>query len=245
MEEMQSVTHEANQVTIQNNQVAQPMEPVVEDLDFSSVARSSAVVVGEVGIKITDKPVEKLVFTKDKRVLVNFASNKVIAIKTHYNQELKSFLCFGGKCCKDLGFPKVKYLFPVNVYDTNDRGKPVSASMDFRCLAVSQKTYNDILAMQDMQGDLRTMDILITCSDQQYQNITLQPARGYARILTDTRFADAKKQAKEFWTKNLQYIVDAVARPMDEATYMKSDSDESDLPSVGSGSDVDFDSAFA
>lgn len=210
------------------------------DLDFSGLGSLPGVVVGEIGLTVSRVPVERAKFTKDSRALVNIVTNKVVAIKTHYREGIGSYLCFGGECCEHDGLARVKYLFPINMYDTNKKGKPISADLSYKVLAVGQDQYEDIMTLQELNGDITQYDILISCKDEQYQKLSFQLA-GAARCQQNEQWKKSKAEFINFWKENYKHIVKSSARVVTRQELLK---DVSESVGTTASEDVDFDKVF-
>lgn len=209
------------------------------DLDFSGFGSLPGVVVGDIGLTVSRVPVERAKFTKDSRALINIVSSKVVAIKTHYREGLGNYLCFGGECCEFDGLARVKYLFPVNVYDTNKKGKPISSELQQRVLSIGADQYEDIMTLQELNGDITQFDILVSCKDEQYQKLSFQLA-GPARCTGNEKWKASNAEANEFWKKNYKHIVKSSARVITKGDLLKDVKE-----GVGDvADDVDFDKVF-
>ena len=176
--------------------------------DFSSLGNIKGVISGNVGMKVSRLRVERCKFTTEKRELISIVADNVIAIKTHYHEEVGNILCFDGECCEMCDLPRIKYLFPVVVYETAKSGKPISKNLEFKCLSVGADVYEDICALADLKGDISDLDLLVTCKDAQYQKISITDA-GPARWKQEPRLT---KQVVEFWNDNMKYIVQSTAK---------------------------------
>ena len=178
---------------------------------------STGVVTGEIGTKVSRYPIEKIRFTKAKKELISIMTSNVTIPKLHYHENTGSFLCFDGVCCDKLGFPKVRYLFPVVVYDTNKAGKPVSKDVEIKVLQLGKDLYEDITTIKDMHGDVTNIDLLVTCKDEQYQRVSFTPA-GKARW---RRSSEIKDYVYKFWKKNHKHMVRAVGRELTPEEFME------------------------
>lgn len=206
------------------------------DFDFGGLEDLPGVVVGDLGIELSRLPVERAKFTKDSRSLISIVSGKVVAVKTHYREGLGSYLCFGGKCCEADGLARVKYLFPVVVYDTDKRGAPVSSDVSYKVLAIGKDQYDDIRTMAELNGDITGYDILVSCKDEQYQKLSFSLA-GDARWRKSRRLTQA---TREFWKTNMKNLIMPVARRISERDLMK----ETAGDEINSNGDINFDDVF-
>ena len=227
---LETQTEVATQST--NTSVAQSY-----DFNFEGLSSIPGVIVGDMGMEIPRLPVEKVKFTKDSRALISLVSSQMIGIKTHYHEDLGTYLCFGGKCCEIDDIPRVKYLFPVVVYDTDKRGAPVSKKVQMKVLAVGKDAYEELLTIADLNGDLREIDLLVKCTEEQYQNISFNAAGA-------VRWKKSKAMTKEvidFWNQNMKNIVLPVARKITEAQLLKV---ANATEEVRVETEVDFDDVF-
>jgi hypothetical protein len=210
------------------------------NLDFSGFGSLPGVVCGDIGLTVSRVPVERAKFTKDSRALIHIVTSKVVAIKTHYREGLGNYLCFGGECCEYDGLARVKYLFPIDVYDTNKKGKPVSAELQHRVLSVGADQYEDIMTLQELNGDVTGLDILVSCKDEQYQKLSFQVA-GPARCINNAQWKDSYREGCKFWGDNFKHIVKSSARVVTRNEFLK---DVSENVGANATDDVDFDKVF-
>lgn len=206
------------------------------DFNFGDLGEIPGVVVGDIGIELSRLPVEKTKFTKDSRSLISIITNKVAAVKVHYREGLGSYLCFGGKCCELDGLARVKYLFPILVYNTDKKGSPVSRSLQYKVLAVGKDQYDDIKTIIDLNGDISNFDLLVTCKDEQYQKISFTMA-GEARWKKNQKMI---QETLDFWKENLKHLVMPVARKITEADLLK----DAMSGEINSSQEVDFNDVF-
>lgn len=205
------------------------------DFDFGGMQNLPGVVVGDIGVEISRFPVERAKFTKDSKALISIVSSKVVAVKTHYREGLGSYLCFGGACCDKDGLARIKYLFPVNVYDTDRKGSPVSKDLQRKVLAIGSDQYEDIRTMMELNGDITAYDILVTCKDEKYQKISFT-------LAGTARWRKSKKMMSdtvEFWREHMKDIIKPVAREITE-----SDLEKSNAADVDTRGDINFDDVF-
>ena len=210
------------------------------DLDFSGFGSLPGVVCGDIGLTVSRVPVERAKFTKDSRALIHIVTSKVVAIKTHYREGLGSYLCFGGECCEYDGLARVKYLFPIDVYDTNKKGKPVSAELQHRVLSVGADQYEDIMTLQELNGNVTGFDILVSCKDEQYQKLSFQLA-GPARCINNQQWKGSYAEGVKFWSDNFKHIVKSSARVVTRSEFLK---DINENVGAQITDDVDFDKVF-
>lgn len=210
----------------------------LDDIELdSSMLSSKGVITGKIGTKVSSYPIEKMRFTQAKKELIGIMTSNPLIVKKHYDENTGSFLCFDGKCCDALGLPQVRYLFPVVVYDTDKKGKPVSKDVDIKILQLGRELYDDIITIDEMHGNVSSIDLLVTCKDEQYQRLSFTPA-GKARWRTS---GEVKKYVYEFWKNNNKYATRAVARNISEKKFLE----EMDISDVqDTVDDQDFEDAF-
>lgn len=216
-------------------------------IDFSVLASTlPGVAVGNTGITVSRFPVERIKFSKGQKSMISILSDQVIVAKTHYDEDLGNFLCFGGECCEhDLA--RVRYVYPIIRYTVDAKGKPminrdennkvVSPAFEVQnmCLVIGQDTYQSLMDTQDLKGSLTNFDFLINCTDDQYQKITIQEA-GEARYKKDPKLVDS---IQKFWKENSKSILKSVARKITPDEYKTLKSGE-----MTASDDVDFDDVF-
>lgn len=206
------------------------------DFDFSEFETLPGVVSGDIGVELSRFPVERIKFTKAYKSLISIVTDKVVATKCHYMEGVGSFFCFGGKCCQVADLPRVKYNFPAVIYDTNRDGRIVSKKMRYGVLSLGPGDYQDIVNMSQISGDpISSIDLLITCKEEQYQDISIIAA-GKAKWKQNPGVA---QEVKEFWSENMQHLLKPIGRKMSEKDLDKA------LGAVApSQEDIDFNSVF-
>ena len=204
------------------------------DLDVSSMPGVS---VGEIGTVVSRFPIERVKFSTSKRELISILSRRVVIVKTHYVEDVGSFFCFSGKCCDLDGLPRVKYLLPIVMYDTNKAGKPVSSEVVVKVLSIGKDQYEDIMTINELDGDITEKDLLVTCKDEQYQKISIQSAG-------DARWKKGKSivsYVTNFWKENHKYLTMAVGRSLTEGQLKEALGYDTGSPDAN---DVKFDDIF-
>lgn len=208
-----------------------------EDFQFDlSDLQTPGVVVGDLGVQVSRLPVERARFTKNERSLISIVIDQVVAIKTHFREGLGSYLCLGDKCCDIDGLPRVRYLFPIVVYDTDKKGKPQTPALTYRTLSVGRESYGTLQTIEELNGKLSGMDLLVTCSDEQYQRVDFQFA-GEARYRKSSKLV---KEVREFWQAHLKDLITpiAVKKTLEQIT------DNQGSVTVETRGDVNFDEVF-
>ena len=85
-------------------------------------------------------------------------------------------------------------------------------------------------------GGISAIDLVVSCKEEQYQDISIQPA-GKASW---KKKPELIKQVTEFWSKNMEHIFESVAREISEDDFNLKLGD----PGVLSDSDVNFEDVF-
>ena len=140
-------------------------------------------------------------------------------------------------CYEDLGLPSVRYLLPIVVYETDAKGACISTNLENKVLALGKDSYEAILIVKDNFGDITNSDLIITCSDETYQKLQIQ-AMGVCNYKKSKKLV---QEVEEFWTDNMQYLVQGVAREMTPTRYMElknSGKDSSIIPSQDAFKDL-------
>lgn len=178
------------------------------------------VVVGDIGTKISKVPIERYKASTAKVDRISFLTKKVIAVKFHYMENVGSIICFGGKCCDIGGVPTIRYLFPVAVYSTDSEGNISGKKVELKILAAGDDLYKSIMTINKgtMQyGGIDHADLLVTCTDDKYQKISLT----FAGPAVWRKYAPIAEFLSERWKKDGANAYMAVARKCDEASFMK------------------------
>lgn len=191
-------------------------------IDAASAAdlASAGVVVGELGeVKISRIPIEKFKASTARVSRIAFLSRTVQAIKFHYYEGIGSILCFGGKCCEVCGMPNVRYLFPVVEYSTDADGEIVGKKINMRMLSLGEDAYKSIITTHNASardGGIDFVDLMVVCTDDKFQKMTFNNC-GPAAWRQSEKFA---KKLLEQWLQDSKFAFMAVARSVDEATFI-------------------------
>lgn len=163
----------------------------------------------DIGKKVSRLPVERVKFSATHQALISIVTKGAIAVKTHYRENFGNYFCLGsGKaCCEKDGLPRVKYVFPICIYDVDDDFRIRSSKLQFKVLSVGQEQYDAISNIAKLNGDLTTMDLAVQCSDERYQKCTYTFA-GQCRWRKGAKTA---AMVKDFWTKNKDNILLPIA----------------------------------
>ncbi len=209
----------------------------IEELDIldDSLKDLPGVSTGKIGVKVSRFLVERCRFTTSKKERLSIIKDDVIPVKLHYDEDTGSFICFEGKCCEMLGFPRVKYVYPVVFYDTDTKGKIQSKDIQVKVLSVGNEQNEDLITINEVQGDITGFDLLVSCKDEQYQKISFTVA-GKAAWRTRPEMVQF---VKNFLTRNKKHLLTAVGKKLNESEFLKlmgySESEQENL---------DFDDVF-
>lgn len=222
--------------TVQTQAVA-----LEDEIDFGDIQIAGAQI-GDIGIKVSRFAFEKCKFVKTSKARISLVSTKVAVIKMHYREGLGNYICFNGDCCKNDGYSRIRYLFPVCRYETDTKGKPVSRNVTQEVLVLGKDAYETIVTMSETcQGKLSDYDLVVTCTDEQFQKITFVPA-GQALWKRD---AEVKKEVIDFWKANLKDLIKPVANVLTAQEYANAIAEnEADVAEPPAQADVNFDSVF-
>lgn len=178
------------------------------------------IVVGDMGTRVSKVPIDKYKASTAKVDRISFLTKKVIALKFHYIQDVGSIVCFGGKCCEIGGTPQVRYLFPVAVYTSDNEGNISGKKVELKILSAGDDLYKNIQTINNglkQNGGIDHVDLLVTCTDDKYQKISLT----YAGPATWRKYQPIAQFLSERWKKDGANAYMAIARKCDEASLMK------------------------
>lgn len=170
------------------------------------------------GTKITSVPIPRFKASQQSKSRISIISKKILAVKTHYVQGIGSFVCMDGKCCEFEGLPKVRYLIPVVVYTTNKSGAIIGDDIELRVLALGSDSYDTLVQAVSLSGrDIQDVDIVVSCSDEQYQKVSFAAdASTNAKWKT---FSTAKELVEKY-KANKDKLYLAIARKISMETYL-------------------------
>lgn len=193
-------------------------------IDMPDTLKSSladvGIEVGDIGMKVSRVPIEKYKASASKVDRIGFITQKVIPVKFHFIDGVGSVLCNGGKCCELQGTPTIRYLFPIVEYQTDSEGNVTGGKVALKMLSAGEDLYKTIqtIAKGSMaQGGIDKVDLLVTCTDEHYQKITLVQAgpalwRQYSAVAEFLR---------DKWMQDGDKSYMAVARKVDDDTLMR------------------------
>ena len=175
----------------------------------------------QLGDRVTPFLVQKLSMAKNQKLLCGIASKTIVIAKTHYSKVTGSFHCFGGKCCEMFGIPTVRYGIPIYKYQTDGSGlKKIGDEVEFLMLVRGNTDYSNLLTKEDIlqaQGtSLVKSDILITCTEEVYQDYTFDIVgpRTWNKLIDKTRY-------EEDMDTFAKHAMSVFGRTLDEGMFMQ------------------------
>ena len=216
---------------VQPQQYAQPMQTLNLDVAQQQTDETDYLTL-TMGKKVSTSVFEKFKGQKDERKLVIVLdpffddpakAGQVMAIKKHYSEDgLGSFLCFGKECCQYESKATVNYLFPVLEVPiiNGDITKPIPTTMGghlkLKLLAAGNTLYSQLADVYAANGNtFEGIDLVMTCTEAQYQNFTVQPTRTTVREM----YAADLQAAKQKWLASRNQAYTVVARKIDPEYY--------------------------
>jgi hypothetical protein len=191
------------------------------DVSSQQELESEGIVIGDLGeVKMSRIPIERFKASTTKISRIGFISKKVIGVKYHYHDDCGSIVCFNGKCCEIIGLPNPRYLFPVVEYSTDNDGNIAGKKLALRMLSAGEDLHKTILTINTgsaASGGIDCVDLLVTCTDDKYQKLTLTPCGPAAWRMNE----NIANRLREQWDQDSKFAYMAVARKVDEESFMK------------------------
>lgn len=179
-------------VQVQSQPVTQA--PVLDLNEAQQSIERNPYISVEIGTKVSNSIIDKFTCQKDEKkrvaILMPFfdvpgKERSIMAIKKHYDQDLGSFICWGGDCCKYESKPSLSYLIPVIEYPiaNNNVNQPLPENFGpckLKLFAATSEAYTIIsdqfLAHEDAQGNAGSFDgydFILTCVEPQFKKFTI------------------------------------------------------------------------
>ncbi len=192
----------------------------------------------EFGTKVSRFPIEKMKFVKSQKSRIALLTKKAVRLNTHYHEDTGSFFCFSGKCCDLLGIPSLRLCYPIVEYDTDRKGKILSESCDLKILVVGDGKYQDLQTIGELidNEDLSLIDLLVTCKEDQYQDISFTQA-GRVSWVRSKKIAN---YIMSYYKDNEKHMFRSVGRKLLEKDFLDMIGYTED--EILSGEDLDFES---
>lgn len=222
---------------VQQPVMPQPMvqQPGMLNLDVAQKETEdmSTFISVEMGKKVSTAVIEKFKAQKDEKkrivLMMPFAGVPgkelaAYAVKRHYTEDLGSFVCFNGECCQYESRADVRYLFPVIeipiIQGDVNRVIPanIGGQLKLKLLVAGNELYStlcDVFANHNNSFD--GYDLVLTCTEQQYQKFSVQPTMSSFR----DQFPDDFRRCVEKWVSVREQAYTVAARKMDRDYYIK------------------------
>lgn len=177
------------------------------------------------GQKVGNRLLEKYKGKEGIKDRIAFITTNPVVIKFHYIQDVGYIQCFGGECCEiDESEAKVRYLFPIIQYKKVEGKKLTEAyKYEIKVLSAGADLYENIvnnhesLIEDEIDGGIVGVDFNVTCTDENYQKLTLIPAKASLWKTNE----EIINFLKENWENIVKHIAEAVARPMTAEKFAK------------------------
>lgn len=212
--------------TMVQTQSKQELRGVSDDFEigFSKEMEDSlsdmGIEVGDIGVKLSKVPIERYKASGSKVDRISFLTKRVIPVKYHFIDNVGSVMCFHGKCCEIGGVPQIRYLFPIAVYQTDAEGNISGNKVELRILSAGEDLYKSIITINKgtaQYGGIDHADMLVTCTDEKYQKISLT----FAGPAIWRKYKEIAQFLQSRWMQDGANAYMAVARKVDEATFNK------------------------
>lgn len=177
---------------------------------------------GLVPLKLGDtiKPiaVERYKASKNQKDVISILTPNIQAAHMHFTKGIGGYYCFEGACCHMEGLPTTRYIIPIVKYSMIDMAKFVYGLPVFvQYFSVAKDRYDEILTKNRLNKDITSVDLLVSCTDEAYQKITLD-VMGPCLWRQDPNI---KKEVKDLYQEYNNLVGVSVARTIDESTFLK------------------------
>lgn len=216
----------ADTVEVPETPVAQPTHKPAPRPQVANTTQPTAKDSGEpddegfvaFGTTVSSIPIPRFKATTASKSRIAVLSKQVLTLKTHYVEGIGNFVCLNDKCCEFEGLPRVRYIIPVVQYTCNKSGAVVGQDIDLAALTVGAEQYDALVNAINFSGrDVQDVDIVVTCSDEQYQKLTF--AADASKGATWKTFPGAKDLVANF-KANKSKLHMGVARKVSLDTYL-------------------------
>lgn len=171
------------------------------------------------GEKLKSVAIERYKAVEGMVDVISVVSRAIASTNAHYAPGIGFFYCWRGACCEQLGLPQQRYILPIVQYTVESlKNRKYGVPVMMYYLPLSQAQYNTkILTIEDIQQDITTVDLAVTCSDAGYQKNDFQVV-GAAMWRKDKVIAE---NLKELWKDYKSLIEMSCARTLDEQLFLK------------------------
>lgn len=205
--------------------------------EMENALEEMGIQVGDIGVKVSRVPIERYKASSAKVDRISFLTKRVLPIKYHFIEGVGSVVCFRGKCCEISGVPQIRYLFPIAVYQTDADGQISGNRVELKILSAGEDLYKSIITINKgtaQYGGIDHADMLVTCTDDQFQKISLT----FAGPAVWRKYRQIAEFLQERWMKDGANAYMAVARKVDEPTFNKLMHLDEDMPAASSSYDA-------
>lgn len=158
----------------------------------------------------------------DTRIrILSVAEGDFLLAKTHYLKGVGSFHCFGGSCCtvcanapEGESNTQERAILPIAVATPSVAG---GISVEYFYLALPETKYSQLLSLHQNVGDVTQYDILIQCTDEQYQKYTFLPLINQPSAILGTQ--EQVNKAGAFLNTYRGTIMNQLGKTLNEATF--------------------------
>ncbi|MGL4999552.1 MAG: hypothetical protein ACRC0R_00105, partial [Cetobacterium sp.] len=180
------------------------------------------------GTKVSSRMLEKYKGAADTIDRVAFLVSTPIVIKFHYFEDIGYMQCFNGDCCEYDSQPaKIRYLFPIIKYHSNQKGAcTADCGYEVMVFSASQDMYASMITLhetsiEDGGEGISQYDYKIQCTDVQYQKLTLSATQ--KSIWKDRQ--DIADDLKDRWDVIVKNISKAIAKSVSPKNFAELMSD--------------------
>lgn len=157
----------------------------------------------------------------DTRIRVlSVAEGDFLLAKTHYLKGVGSFHCFGGSCCQAVANAPEgeansaeRAILPIAVATPSVTG---GVSVEYMYLALPETKYSQLVSLNQNVGDITSYDILVQCTDENYQKYTFLPLVGQPSVII-TEAESPKIQS--FLANYRNNIMKTLGKTLDENSF--------------------------
>lgn len=166
----------------------------------------------EFGQEVSNEVISRLKGVKNQYNVISVVFPKVRPVRRHFFKELGGQVhCFGGECCKQAEKPaSLHYVVPIGAYQTQVTPQN-QVSYDFpftlKYLQLSQQSYNLLKELSMASGgNIVGIDILMSCSDEQWQKLSFQ-RMGEAAWMKDPNWQSVQEAMINTWNNHIDTIL--------------------------------------
>lgn len=140
--------------------------------------------------------------------------------KTHYLKGVGSFHCFGGSCCSVVANApegeantQERAILPIAVATPSMTG---GVSVEYMYLSLPETKYTQLVSLNQNVGAVTSYDILIQCTDENYQKYTFLPLVGQPTVILTP---EETPKAQQFLVNYRDSIMKTLGKTLDENSF--------------------------